>query len=432
MKANKRTTAKPEFILIGECDMLRKFANNPSKRKGSKYYCFPFTFRDPITDKCKHSQITTGESDYERAKKRRDELKDEVRKNLSREEVSHSDKQPIGEFFDYFLKVKGQDGLQKNTLYDYSLKIQTFVKWADPDLPLCKVTPYILRNFFAQIESESLRSLIRRILNSAFNFAILEEKLDKNPLLNVRRLKQTEIIPEYLPEPEFIKLYRRMPEDTYIQKSSKFASLLSIATGVRIGELCHIRLNAIRWDNKELYIKNSEIFRTKNGSERILPITPRVREALQRQLQNKAQHPLELVRESPYLFANEVGKAYMGEKHKSCKLSKLFKEIAREVFPDRPKLHFHSLRHSFGQNAYNVGMPLVQISKIMGHKSLAVTAKYYARHSEYKKFDELYSYLENQPSLSESHFLDEVDGRQIAGNLTANELEQCAHLATTI
>lgn len=430
MKADG-TTAKREFILIGESDMLRKFANYPSKRSGSKYYCYHFTFRDSITDKCKHSQITTGESDYERAKKKRDELKDQVRKNLSREEVSHSDRQPIGEFFEYFLKVKEQEGLRKNTLYDYNLKIQTFIKWADPNLPLCKVTPNILRNFFAEIGSESLRSLIRRVLNSAFSFAILEEKLDKNPLLKVRRMKATEVITEYLSEPEFIKLYRRMREDTYTQRSSKFASLLSIATGIRIGELCHIRLNAIRWDNKELHIKNSEIFRTKNGSERILPITPRVKEALQRQLQNKAQHHLEPVRESPYLFANEVGKPFMGEKHKSCKLSKLFREIAREIFPDRLKLHFHSLRHSFGQNAYNDGMPLVQISKIMGHKSLAVTARYYARHSEYKKFDEMYSYLENQPSLSEFHVSNEVGGNHITGNLTVNELEECAHLVTT-
>ncbi|HET9135101.1 MAG TPA: tyrosine-type recombinase/integrase, partial [Candidatus Kapabacteria bacterium] len=401
MRTNQSKSPKHEFILIGEGDVLRKFSHKPFLRNGSKVYYFHFTYTDPLTGKSKHSQISTGEREKRRATEKRDELKDSVRLMFSREGVKHSDKQPIGDFFAYFLKIKEQDGLSKKTLPDYKLRLDAFIKWSDPSLPLCNVTPDILRDFFAWIRSESTRLLTRRVLSCAFNVAVVEGKLQVNPLEKLPRWKQTEKIREYLDEPEFRKLYERQPEDNYITRTTKNAVLLAFATGMRLGEICNLKQKNIRWEKNELHIKNGDSFRTKNGNERIIPIFPRVREALQQQFQNKAQHKSELVRESQYLFANEAGNAYMKEKDKSCKLSKLFKRIAIEVYPDRPKLHFHSLRHSFGQNAYNNGMPLVQISKIMGHNSVAVTAQYYAKQRDYHNMSDIYAYLENQPMISD-------------------------------
>jgi integrase len=262
------------------------------------------------------------------------------------------------------------------------------------------------------------------------NWGVLEGKLKENPLRRVQKPKISEKIRDYFSEEEFLYLFIRMPENTYIERTAKFASLLAYATGARIGEICNIQLNHIKWNRQELHFTNSESFHTKNRKARIIPLTPRIIEAIKHQFQNKASHSKEIVRESIYLFPNEVGKPFSNEKNKCCKLSKIFTHACRQCFPDRPGLHFHSLRHSLGQNAYNTGVPIVQISKLLGHKNEYVTANYYARQADYKNMKEAHSYLEHQPTLIQGSTLSTKENI-ISGSITEKELLECVHSDST-
>ena len=43
-----------------------------------------------------------------------------------------------------------------------------------------------------------------------------------------------------------------------------------------------------------------------------------------------------------------------------------------------PDAHFHYLRRIFGYNLIKQGMPICQISKLLGHASVTTTEKHYA------------------------------------------------------
>jgi integrase/recombinase XerC len=419
-KANGTTEGK--WSLIGSAVNLN-FADKPQKREGSRIFYFPYTFTDPITKKYRHSRISTGEKDGTRALKMRDQLKELVLTTLSSTEIQHSDKQSVRQFFQTFLLAKENEGLSVKTLYDYRLRLDHFAKHLSFDLPLCEVSANILRSYFGKIDSKTTANLSMRILRSVFNWAITEGKLKANPFNTVKLKKPLQNKREYLTETEFRKVFSAMPEGTYGERAAKAAALLGFATGMRLGEISHLKVTSIRWDRNDLIIRNSEFFQTKNGSERTFPLTERVKEALNLQLKNRISHPKEEVRESIYLFTNEAGKPYTNAKDKRSKLSGIFSEVCRIVFPDRKKLHFHSLRHSFGQNSYNAGIPIVEISKLMGHKSVAITMQYYAKSSDYENCSQIYEYLKDQSPITKQ--------APITGKLSVEELE-CVHSVTII
>lgn len=60
-----------------------------------------------------------------------------------------------------------------------------------------------------------------------------------------------------------------------------------------------------------------------------------------------------------------------------CHSSQIFKMVNRYgKMIDKPKLAPHDLRRTFAQIAYDNGVPIVQISKNLGHSSVAVTQRY--------------------------------------------------------
>ena len=181
VSAKNTTSAKSEWVLrtTGENAMQFTFSDEPTKREGSNVYYFLYTFKDPLNGKYRHSKISTGVTDYRRAKGLRDELREAALAKISSNQVQFTDKQPLGVFFNSFLLAKENEGRSKKTLYDYRLRLQHFTNWADPALPICNITSDQLRLYFGDMSSQSTRSLAFRTLNAAFNWGVGEEKLER-------------------------------------------------------------------------------------------------------------------------------------------------------------------------------------------------------------------------------------------------------------
>ena len=73
---------------------------------------------------------------------------------------------------------------------------------------------------------------------------------------------------------------------------------------------------------------------------------------------------------SDYLFTTTVGTAYDDATIRK-RFSKLFYENG---VPEHP---FHTFRHTFCTNLCRAEVPIQVASKLMGHKSVEVTAKFY-------------------------------------------------------
>lgn len=107
-------------------------------------------------------------------------------------------------------------------------------------------------------------------------------------------------------------------------------------------------------------------FTTKSGHERPVPLRGRALDRL-RQMRERTGSTLDTL---VFLDSRDLPP-------KPDRVSKRFKFYVRKAgLKNADRLHFHSLRHTTGSWLAMKGVPLLVISKIMGHSSTQVTEVY--------------------------------------------------------
>jgi integrase len=128
----------------------------------------------------------------------------------------------------------------------------------------------------------------------------------------------------------------------------------ALSTGMRKGEIL-----SLKWENVDLKHGFILLDVTKNGERREIPINDELRgifQGLRRRL------------DVPYVFFdNATGKPY-----KDVKRS--FSTACRQA--GIRDFHFHDLRHTFASLLVMSGVDITTVSKLLGHKSLAMTLRY--------------------------------------------------------
>lgn len=137
--------------------------------------------------------------------------------------------------------------------------------------------------------------------------------------------------------------------------ASHLKPLLTIAvhTGMRSEELL-----SLTWSQVNLERQEVTLHRTKSGLPRVIPLTPvavATFVAITRHVT------------SPYVFCDQSGKRY-----KSVKSG--FKGACRKA--GITNFRFHDVRHTFASWAVQGGMDLYRLSRILGHATTQMTAKY--------------------------------------------------------
>ncbi|OWZ83386.1 tyrosine-type recombinase/integrase [Natranaerobius trueperi] len=121
-------------------------------------------------------------------------------------------------------------------------------------------------------------------------------------------------------------------------------------TGVRISECLNIRLEDIKWDVRQIWIRKG-----KRNKERFVLFTSECEERLKNHLKNKKV-------DSPYLFSNRYKKPL------TCQWAQKFfrkcsKELGYKVTP-------HILRHTFAVHLAEKGMEDEKLQLLLGHKNI--------------------------------------------------------------
>lgn len=130
--------------------------------------------------------------------------------------------------------------------------------------------------------------------------------------------------------------------------------------GLRRGELLALRRGAVDLQSRRLAI-GDEAFIPKGGSEDVIPITRPALSVMEQYCEGKAP--------TDRLFPfNSPGR-----------LTRAFKEAASEAVPEKPDLHFHSLRRSCGYYWAERGLSPWDVKSLLRHKSLRTTEQYYVQ-----------------------------------------------------
>jgi integrase/recombinase XerD len=147
--------------------------------------------------------------------------------------------------------------------------------------------------------------------------------------------------------------------------------MLLIYTGVRVSELCQLRINDIDFITKELSIYG------KGGKHREIPLRQDLIEKI-REYQ-KGERKQSKFANSPYLLVSQ-----RNEKIARDSINTLLEEIARVV---GFKIYPHQLRHTFCTRLIRKGVDLTTVSRLAGHQSIMTTSTFYIASSRKEKME---------------------------------------------
>lgn len=151
-------------------------------------------------------------------------------------------------------------------------------------------------------------------------------------------MKASRKLPKSIRPEDFIKLIKIIPRK---DMASKISFLLAYGSGMRVSEVC--RCSPEHFRDASIFIPES-----KYGVERVVPIPKAWRKDFLKHL------PIKIgIRTLQYHFKRYKDKAKIN-----------------------PALSFHSLRHGFATRLLESGVPINQVSLLLGHKNIATTSIY--------------------------------------------------------
>lgn len=163
---------------------------------------------------------------------------------------------------------------------------------------------------------------------------------------------------------------------------------LACATGMRQAELMGLRWPAVDLDAGTLLVREQlqrikgadgkrQIHRedsTKNRKDRLILLSPELVEVLRAHAARQAE--AQLIHGEAYHGEDLVFTSEDSTPPETGALSRQFKRSLKRA--ELPDVTFHSLRHSAGSIMLAHGAQIVAVSEVLGHSSVAVTARLYA------------------------------------------------------
>lgn len=227
--------------------------------------------------------------------------------------------------------------------------------------PIKDITPFEAERFISETYQRTKHGAKTYYiaLKSAFNKAVTWNYLSENPFTKVKIPKVPKNNPLFITEPEFNKILEKEPNPL-------MRDLFSFAfyTGARLGEIISLRWEAVSLNERLIRIANTETFTTKSKKERVVPIIDKLNNLLE------SRHPKILNIDRKELVFSKAGFPYNPDY-----ISRRFKRavIASGL---NPKIHFHTLRHSFASNMVRHGVSIFAVKELCGHQDVSTTQIY--------------------------------------------------------
>ncbi len=259
-------------------------------------------------------------------------------------------------------------GLSTNTIAAYRRDLEKFGELAQQrNLSISRIATDDVRDFLGSLYERGLdsRTIARNLatLRHFFRFAVVEGLIDEDPVVLIESPKIHKALPQFLSIEEVEQLLRQPDLTNPLGIRDRAMIEMMYSTGIRVSELCGIRINDLRMDPGVLRCVG------KGDKERLVPVGRQALVSVQKYLA-EARPRLLRGRLSSYLFINRRGKP-MGR----IAFWALIAEYGRKA--GLPKsLKPHMLRHSFATHLLDRGADLRSVQMMLGHSDISTTQIY--------------------------------------------------------
>lgn len=261
------------------------------------------------------------------------------------------------DYVEDFLNVKSLEGCSAATIKLYGFYLRKFFESTDKNA--LEVTTSDIRNYLVKYKQEKQVSNVtldnaRRVYTSFFRWMHREGNIVKDPSAAVQRIKTDKIIKTPFSNSD-IELLR---ENVQNDREEAILEVL-YSSGIRVGELVGLNRSDIDWNN------GTAIVFGKGHKEREVYFSAHALAVLNRYLKTRTDN-------NDALF---VGKNYPHNRLSESTHQKILKELGERA---GVHCHPHRFRRTCATNLLNKGMPVQEVSKILGHAELHTTMLYCA------------------------------------------------------
>lgn len=267
------------------------------------------------------------------------------------------------------------EGKSTNTAISYVQDIELFGRWFsvinERGLTPQNLTATDAREYKQHLLDQNQKpSTINRALSSLrawVRWNMDTGKLDRNPIRGIRGIQEQASAPKWLDRRQVNAILRELERDQAAARTAPArlqadrnmtAVVLMLNTGLRVSELCQVRMNDIEISDR----KGSLHVRAGKGEKaRDIPLNNHAREVITTWIESRQA-------ESDWLFP--------GENNKSVNRRAI--ERILEDMSERTKTDItpHALRHTFAKSLVDAGVSLEKVAAILGHDSLDTTRRY--------------------------------------------------------
>jgi len=270
--------------------------------------------------------------------------------------------------FKNYLKI--ERNLSKNTITSYLFdlqKLNIFLEENNFSSNPSHIKESTLKKFVYKISKEIKPSSQARIISGIkrfFDFLILENILNENPLENIETPKIGSKLPATLTVKEIDKLIDSIDIKSKNKIRNKAIIEILYSCGLRVSELITLKVS-------DLYFNESIIKVTGKGNkERFVPISKGAINYIEKYL-NEIRIFQKIKKGSEdTLFLNERGSGLSRVMiYIILNDLKIKAEINKKIGP-------HTLRHSFATHLLENGADLITIQNMLGHENIVTTERY--------------------------------------------------------
>lgn len=258
-----------------------------------------------------------------------------------------------------FIKNKKLKGLSSKSLNYYETQLNKIALWTSKsfiEMTSNDLKEYLI--FYRDLNHCNKTTLnnTRRILSSFWKWLEVEEKIIINPMKRIPAIKTPRSVKKAFTDEEVELLRKYLYHQKNLRNIAIFELLLS--SGLRLSELASLRIDDLN------FVDCKGVVMGKGAKERVFYFSERAKVSLDEYIESR-------IDKKAWLFVSNNAPY---NKFDISGIGTMIRELGRRAGVN--DVHAHRFRRTMATRLVRKGMPIEQVSSILGHSNLSVTMRY--------------------------------------------------------